>query len=90
MPPQRVMPYGPPTAQKDGYSAEASKEHRGRDGRGVTTEPVILDHSGLGEARLTRSLAVHQPRTAEYHLRKVFSKLCVSSRRQLRHHLALA
>ncbi|MGH3409895.1 MAG: helix-turn-helix transcriptional regulator, partial [Streptosporangiaceae bacterium] len=30
------------------------------------------------------------PRTAEYHLHKVFSKLGISSRRQIRQHLALA
>ena len=30
------------------------------------------------------------PRTAAEHLHKVFSRLGVSSRRQLRHHLALA
>ena len=37
-----------------------------------------------------RSRQFINPLTGEYHLHKVFSKLGISSRRQLRHHWVLA
>ena len=52
-------------------------------------EVLHLVAEGLTSSEIAARLFI-SPRTAEYHLRKVFSKLGISSRRQLRHHLALA
>lgn len=64
----------------------------GLPGRNVTG-PAIRAYPAEASARM-RSIAARirfiSPRTAEYHLHTVFSKLGVGSRRQLRHHLALA
>jgi hypothetical protein len=60
--------------------------------RGLMAEPVALVFAVRepSEEQLWRGHLFISPRTAEYHLHKVVSKLGVSAGGQLRHHLAMA
>jgi len=88
-----------------GAAAFAERARRELQATGETVRKRTMDTRGtltVQEAQVARLAAEGHtnpeigarlfisPRTAEYHLHKVFSKLGVSSRRQLRHHLALA
>jgi DNA-binding CsgD family transcriptional regulator len=88
-----------------GAAAFAERARRELQATGETVRKRIVDtRDGLTvqEAQVARLAAEGHtnpeigarlfisPRTAEYHLHKVFSKLGVSSRRQLRQHLAMA
>jgi DNA-binding CsgD family transcriptional regulator len=88
-----------------GAAAFAERARRELQATGETVRKRTMDTRDvltMQEAQVARLAAVGHtnpeigaqlfisPRTAEYHLHKVFSKLGISSRRQLRHHLALA
>ena len=63
------------------------------DGHGVVSHTGSAVLRLIAEKKTSREIAAElfiSPRTAEYHLHKVFAKLGISSRRQLRHRLALA
>lgn len=86
-----------------GAAAFAERARRGLQATGETVRKRAADTRDVltvQEAQVARLAAEGHtnpeiaaqlfisPRTAEYHLHKVFSKLGISSRRQLRHHLA--
>jgi DNA-binding NarL/FixJ family response regulator len=88
-----------------GAAAFAERARRELQATGETVRKSAVDARGaltVQEAQVARLAAEGHtnpeigaqlfisPRTAEYHLHKVFSKLGVSSRRQLRHRLAPA
>jgi DNA-binding CsgD family transcriptional regulator len=81
------------TMGAEGFAERAGRELRalGEVGRertveaGLTTQEARiaeLARSGLSNAEIGARLFI-SPRTVEYHLRKVFTKLDISSRRQL-------